>query len=171
MMPPVFCGRPRSPNVARTLYASKGSRLATKLNPRLLVNRTFSSVYPLPTDGLIPAPSSNPFLSASVAGPLGLVLAGTAQARSHRGLPELPSSSTARLSGAPVTYFSTKKNDAACQHVGPRLERAHTPAPACTPSCFGYRNLNPESTALNMQSPAVSRSRHLTVKAYASMEL
>ena len=40
---------------------------------------------------------------------------------------------------------------------------AHTPAPACTPRCFGYRNHTPESPALPMQSPAVSRSRHLTV--------
>ena len=34
---------------------------------------------------------------------------------------------------------------------------------ACTPRCFGYRNHTPESPALPMQSPAVSRSRHLTV--------
>ena len=49
--------------------------------------------------------------------------------------------------------------------VGPRLDEvsAHTPAPACTPRCFGYRNHTPESPALPMQSPAVSRSRHLTV--------
>ena len=51
--------------------------------------------------------------------------------------------------------------------VGPRLDevRTHTPAPACTPRCFGYRNHTPESPALPMQSPAasVSRSRHLTV--------
>ena len=40
---------------------------------------------------------------------------------------------------------------------------AHTPAPACTPRCFGFRNHTPESPALPMQSPAVSRSRHLTV--------
>ena len=40
---------------------------------------------------------------------------------------------------------------------------AHTPAPACTPRCFGYRNHTPESPALPMQSPAVSRSRHLTM--------
>ena len=54
---------------------------------------------------------------------------------------------------------------AACRAVGPRLDkvRAHAPAPACTPKCFGYRNLNPQSTALLMQLPAVSRSRHLTV--------
>ena len=44
--------------------------------------------------------------------------------------------------------------------VGPRLDEvsAHTPAPACTPRCFGPRNHTP-----SMQSPAVSRSRHLTV--------
>ena len=49
--------------------------------------------------------------------------------------------------------------------VGPRLDEvsAHTPAPACTPRCFGPRNHTPESPALPMQSPAVSRSRHLTV--------
>ena len=49
--------------------------------------------------------------------------------------------------------------------VGPRLDEvsAHTPAPACTPRCFGFRNHTPESPALPMQSPAVSRSRHLTV--------
>ena len=49
--------------------------------------------------------------------------------------------------------------------VGPRVDEvsAHTPAPACTPRCFGYRNHTPESPALPMQSPAVSRSRHLTV--------
>ena len=40
---------------------------------------------------------------------------------------------------------------------------SHTPAPACTPRCFGFRNHTPESPALPMQSPAVSRSRHLTV--------
>ena len=45
----------------------------------------------------------------------------------------------------------------------PPTAPAHTPAPACTPRCFGYRNHNPESPALPMQSPAVSRSRHLTV--------
>merc|ERR1712205_252464 len=49
--------------------------------------------------------------------------------------------------------------------VGPRLDEvsARTPAPACTPGCFGFRNHTPESPALPMQSPAVSRSRHLTV--------
>ena len=45
----------------------------------------------------------------------------------------------------------------------PPTAPAHTPAPACTPRCFGYRNHTPESPALPMQSPAVSRSRHLTV--------
>ena len=45
----------------------------------------------------------------------------------------------------------------------PPIAPAHTPAPACTPRCFGYRNHTPESPALPMQSPAVSRSRHLTV--------
>ena len=47
----------------------------------------------------------------------------------------------------------------------PPIAPAHTPAPACTPRCFGYRNHTPESPALPMQSLAVSvsRSRHLTV--------
>ena len=39
---------------------------------------------------------------------------------------------------------------------------AHAPTPACTPRCFGYRDLL-DSTALPMQSPALARSRHLTV--------
>ena len=39
---------------------------------------------------------------------------------------------------------------------------AHAPTPACTPRCFGYRDLL-DSTALPMHSPAVARSRPLTV--------
>ena len=39
---------------------------------------------------------------------------------------------------------------------------AYAPTPACTPRCFGYRDLL-DGTALPMQSPAVARSRPLTV--------
>ena len=39
---------------------------------------------------------------------------------------------------------------------------AHAPTLACTPRCFGYRDIL-DSTALPMQSPAVARSRPLTV--------
>ena len=69
-------------------------------------------------------------------------------------------STTAQL---PLDYSATFPIDA--PPVGPRLDEvsAHTPAPACTPRCFGFRNHTPESPALPMQSPAVSRSRHLTV--------
>ena len=60
-----FCGRPWSPNAARTLCTSKGLRLATKLNPSLLANRTPSaSNKPLPTDGLFPAHTLDLSLSA-----------------------------------------------------------------------------------------------------------
>ena len=101
-----FCGRPWSPNAARTLYTSKGLRLATKLNPSLLANRTPSaSNKPLPTDGLFPAHTLDLSLSAvqrcrpGWAGP-------RRHSPSRARSPSRPSSSSpARLSGAPVTSF------------------------------------------------------------------
>ena len=61
-----------------------------------------------------------------------------------------------------VTAFSSRSGRLVrrrCLSIPPRLH-----ARPGAPRCFGYRNLNPESTALPMQSPAVSRSRHLTVR-------
>ena len=100
------CGRPWSPNAARTLYTSKGLRLATKLNPSLLANRTPSaSNKPLPTDGLFPAHTLDLSLSA-----VQRCRPGWAGPRRHSPprarSPSRPSnSSPARLSGAPVTSF------------------------------------------------------------------
>ena len=106
MLNPGFCGRPWSPDAARTLCTSKGLRLATKLNPSLLANRTPSaSNKPLPTDGLFPAHTLDLSLSA-----VQRCRPGWAGPRRHSPprarSPSRPSnSSPARLSGAPVTSF------------------------------------------------------------------
>ena len=118
-----FCGRPWSPNAARTLCTSKGLRLATKLNPSLLANRTPSaSNKPLPTDGLFPAHTLDLSLSAvqrcrpGWAGP-------RRHSPSRARSPSRPlSSSPARLSGAPVTSFFDRSAVQRCRpaRAGPR---------------------------------------------------